>query len=60
MRRKVIAVKPTTFMNLSGEAVAPIADYYDIPDENIIVISDDKTMSLGKLRVRPSGSARRA
>ena len=54
---KVIAVKPTTFMNLSGEAVAPIADYYDIPAENIIVISDDKTMSLGKLRVRPSGSA---
>lgn len=47
---KVIAVKPTTFMNLSGEAVAPIADYYDIPAENIIVISDDKTMSLGKLR----------
>lgn len=54
---KVIAVKPTTFMNLSGEAVAPIADYYDIPDENIIVISDDKTMELGKLRTRASGSA---
>lgn len=54
---KVIAVKPTTFMNLSGEAVAPIADYYDIPTENIIVISDDKSMELGKLRTRPSGSA---
>lgn len=54
---KVIAVKPTTFMNLSGEAVAPIADYYDIPNENIIVISDDKTMELGKLRTRASGSA---
>lgn len=55
--QKVIAVKPTTYMNLSGDAVAPIADYYDIPDENIIVISDDKTMELGKLRTRASGSA---
>lgn len=54
---KIIAVKPTTFMNLSGEAVAPIADYYDIPNENIIVVSDDKSMTLGKLRIRPSGSA---
>lgn len=54
---KVIAVKPTTFMNLSGEAVGPIADYYDIPPENIIVISDDKSMTLGKLRIRKSGSA---
>lgn len=54
---KVIAVKPTTFMNLSGEAVGPIADYYDIPAENIIVISDDKSMALGKLRIRKSGSA---
>ncbi len=54
---KVIAVKPTTFMNLSGEAVGPIADYYDIPPENIIVVSDDKSMSLGKLRIRKSGSA---
>ncbi len=44
-------------MNLSGEAVAPIAEYYDIPPENIIVISDDKTMELGKLRTRASGSA---
>lgn len=54
---KIIAVKPTTFMNLSGEAVGPIADYYDIPPENIIVISDDKSMTLGKLRIRKSGSA---
>lgn len=54
---KVIAVKPTTFMNLSGEAVGPIADYYDIPSENIIVVSDDKSMVLGKLRIRKSGSA---
>lgn len=54
---KVIVVKPTTFMNLSGEAVVPIADYYDIPSENIIVVSDDKSMELGKLRTRPSGSA---
>lgn len=54
---KIIVVKPTTFMNLSGEAVAPIADYYDIPPENIIVVSDDKSMALGKLRVRASGSA---
>ncbi len=54
---KIVAVKPTTYMNSSGEAVAPIADYYDIPTENIIVISDDKSMELGKLRTRASGSA---
>lgn len=54
---KIVAVKPTTFMNLSGEAVKPIADYYDIPPENIIVVSDDKSMELGKLRTRKSGSA---
>lgn len=55
--QKIIAVKPTTFMNLSGEAVGPIADYFDIPPENIIVVSDDKSMVLGKLRIRKSGSA---
>ncbi|HIV86223.1 MAG TPA: aminoacyl-tRNA hydrolase [Candidatus Monoglobus merdigallinarum] len=54
---RVIAVKPMTFMNLSGEAVAPVAAYYDIPPENIIVISDDKSMALGKLRTRACGSA---
>ena len=54
---KVIAVKPQTFMNLSGDAVLPIKEYYDIETENIIVISDDKTMALGKLRTRKSGSA---
>lgn len=54
---KIVAVKPTTYMNLSGEAVRPIADYYDIPPENIIVVSDDKSMELGKLRTRKNGSA---
>ena len=54
---KVIAVKPMTYMNLSGEAVLEIADYYDIKNENIIVVYDDISMETGRLRIRRKGSA---
>ena len=54
---KVLLMKPVTYMNLSGEAVATAADFYKIPPERIIVISDEVALPPGKLRVRPSGSA---
>ncbi|WP_018924729.1 aminoacyl-tRNA hydrolase [Salsuginibacillus kocurii] len=52
---KVIFLKPKTFMNLSGEAVQPLADYYNIELENILVIYDDLDLSPGALRLRQSG-----
>lgn len=54
---KVLLMKPVTYMNLSGEAVRPAADFYKIPPEHIIVISDDTALDVGKLRIRKSGSA---
>ena len=54
---KVLVMKPVTYMNLSGEAVRPAADFYKIPPERILVISDDTALDLGKLRIRTKGSA---
>jgi PTH1 family peptidyl-tRNA hydrolase len=55
---RVILVKPLTYMNLSGEAVSPLCNYFKVdPKENLIVISDDVELDVGKLRVRPKGSA---
>ena len=54
---RVLLMKPQTFMNLSGEAVRPAADFYKIPPEHIIVISDDTALDVGKLRIRKGGSA---
>ena len=54
---KVILAKPQTFMNLSGESVRPLADFYKIPAENILVIHDDIDLPLGNLRIRKRGSA---
>ena len=53
----IFLMKPTTFMNLSGNAVAPAAAYYKVEPERIIVVSDDTALPLGRLRVRRSGSA---
>lgn len=53
----VLLMKPQTFMNLSGEAVGEAARFYKIAPENIIVISDDVNLDVGRLRVRGSGSA---
>ncbi len=54
---KVLLMKPVTYMNLSGEAVAPAAAFYKLPPERVLVISDEVSLPPGKLRVRPSGSA---
>lgn len=54
---KVIFLKPSTYMNLSGESVVEAASFYKIPKENIIVIYDDISLEVGRMRVRPEGSA---
>ena len=54
---KVLLMKPVTFMNLSGEAVRPAADFYKIDPDHVLVISDDVSLPVGKLRIRRSGSA---
>lgn len=54
---RVLLVKPLTFMNLSGDAIENILNYYKIPAENLIVISDDISLPVGKLRIRRKGSA---
>ena len=53
----VLLMKPVSYMNLSGEAVAPAASFYKIPPEHILVISDEVSLPPGKLRIRQSGSA---
>ena len=53
----VLLMMPQTYMNLSGEAVGEAARFYKIPADHVIVISDDISLPLGKLRVRGSGSA---
>ena len=55
--RSVLLVKPQTYMNLSGEAVRPLADYYKIPADHVLVVSDEIALSPGRLRLRPGGSA---
>ena len=54
---RCLVMKPQTYMNLSGEAVREAAQFYKIPPERILVIYDDVSLPVGKLRVRPSGSA---
>ena len=54
---KVIITKPMTFMNLSGEAVSAIANYYDIASEDIIVIHDDMDIEFGRLKIRTQGGS---
>ncbi|MBE7007911.1 MAG: aminoacyl-tRNA hydrolase [Ruminococcaceae bacterium] len=54
---KVLLMKPQTYMNLSGEAAGEAARFYKVPPERVLVISDDVSLPLGKLRVRASGSA---
>ncbi len=56
-RQGVLLMKPTTFMNLSGEAVGDAARFYKIPADHVLVISDDVDLPLGKIRIRKSGSA---
>ncbi len=55
--KRVLLVKPQTFMNLSGECVRAALDYYKISPDNLIVIYDDISLDVGRLRVRRDGSA---
>ena len=54
---KCLVMKPQTYMNLSGEAVREAVQFYKIPADHVLVIYDDISLPVGKLRVRPSGSA---
>ncbi|MBP3369769.1 MAG: aminoacyl-tRNA hydrolase [Clostridia bacterium] len=54
--KRVLLMKPQTFMNSSGEAVSAAARFYKIAPENIIVISDDVSLDVGRVRVRRKGS----
>ncbi len=53
---EIIFIKPTTYMNLSGEAVRAVMDYYKIDVKDIIVIYDDIALDLGRIRFRANGS----
>lgn len=55
--QKVILAKPQTYMNLSGESIREIADFYKIEPENIIILCDDINLPEGRLRIRLKGSA---
>ena len=51
-----LIIKPTTFMNLSGEAVRAVMDYYKISVQDILIVYDDLSLELGKIRYRANGS----
>jgi len=53
----VLLMKPQTYMNLSGEAVIQAVRFYKIAPENVIVVSDEMSLPIGKLRIRTKGSA---
>lgn len=53
---KVMLMKPTTYMNNSGQAVVEAMNFYKIPAENVIVIFDDISLNVGKMRIRSKGS----
>ena len=55
--RQVMLMKPQTFMNLSGDAVKEAVKFYKIPPENVIVVSDEMSLPVGRIRVREKGSA---
>lgn len=55
--KKCLLIKPQTFMNNSGEAIGEAAKFYKIPPQNIIVLSDDISLDVGKIRIRRKGSA---
>lgn len=54
---KVILLKPSTYMNLSGESIKEAMDFYKLKEEDIIVIYDDISLPVGRLRIRDKGSA---
>lgn len=54
---KLLLVKPTTYMNLSGNCVSEVLNFYKVHPQDLIVIYDDIDIEVGKIRVKPSGSA---
>lgn len=54
---KILLLKPQTFMNLSGEAVIDACNYYNIPQERVIVVCDDVALPFNRIRIRTKGSA---
>jgi PTH1 family peptidyl-tRNA hydrolase len=54
---KVIAIKPTTFMNLSGEAVREVMDFYRVQPDKVIVVHDELDIDFGQIRLRMGGSS---
>lgn len=52
---KVILLKPQTFMNLSGESIRPLIDYYNIDVEDVLIVYDDLDLPVGKIRLREKG-----
>ena len=55
--KKVILLKPQTYMNLSGKSIIQVINFYKIPIENICVIYDDTDTDIGKIRIRKKGSS---
>ncbi|MGL5151975.1 MAG: aminoacyl-tRNA hydrolase [Clostridium sp.] len=55
--KKVILLKPNTYMNLSGESIREVVDFYKLTEEEVIVIYDDISLEVGTLRIREKGSA---
>ena len=56
--QKVLLAKPQTYMNLSGESIRSLVDYYKIDEENeLLVVYDDISLDVGQLRIRARGSA---
>lgn len=53
----VLMVKPMTFMNLSGESVAPVVKYHNATADDLVVVQDDIDLPLGRVRIRKTGSA---
>lgn len=54
---KVILLKPQTYMNLSGESIAEAAGFYKLEPENVLVVFDDVSLDVGKIRIRKKGSS---
>ena len=55
--KKVMLIKPQTYMNLSGECIKQFVDFYKIPNEDILVIYDDMDIEPGKIKIRKKGGA---
>jgi len=55
--KKIVLVKPQTFMNLSGESIKLLAEWYKISLKNIIIIYDDIDLEIGKIKIKPKGSS---